>query len=42
MNLFFCLNERLLFMLAVDEMPLSVMKTATVGKLFELCKIMFG
>lgn len=35
----FGLNQRLLFKHAVDEMPLSIMKTATFDKLFELCKM---
>ena len=36
----FGLNQRLLLTPAVDEMSLSIMKTATFDKLFELCKVM--
>ena len=36
----FRLNQRLLFMPAVNEMLLIIMKTVTVDKLFELCKIL--
>ena len=33
----FRLNQPLLFMPALDEMPLSIMKTITIDKLFESC-----